>query len=75
MKRRREVRFPLWSLGSAPRDKEQVGYTRVFFVKSAQAVEKEGDGLRTAAKERGKSAQAIEKIGNTFWLSAQSVKE
>ena len=33
----------------------------MFFVKSAQAVEKEGDGPHTAAKERSKSAQPIEK--------------
>ena len=68
-------RVPFWSRGSPPRDKEQLGYTRVFFVKSAQAVEKEGDGLRTAAKERGKSAEPIGNIGVDVSLLREIAKE
>ena len=42
--------------------KSEEGYTPVFLAKSAQAVGNKRDDLPWTAKERGKSAQSIEKI-------------
>jgi len=42
----------------------------VFLAKSAQADEKQGDELTGSAKERPKSAQAIENAGLESWRLA-----
>src|SRR5689334_369357 len=47
----RRERVPLWEL---------FGYTPHVFAKSAQAIEKKGDELRTSATKCTKSARAVE---------------